>query len=141
MTGGNLSRLLVGALAILVLLFSAGHPTVVAKDVKILNLSWMLTNGTTLMSEAVLSCSLLVPIAIKHWNERYDGILPLSKLAGSCSNTLSLVDGEIIDDGNSPNQAMKAILAGDRLTDADIIYGPLLSKVSWLPILWSFRVS
>jgi hypothetical protein len=104
---------------------------IVAKDIKILNLSWMLVNGTTLASETVVTSSILVPLAIKHWNERYDGILRLSQLRGNCQNTLSLVEGKIIDSGNSPNQAMKAILYGDRLTNVDIIYGPMVSKVSY----------
>jgi hypothetical protein len=118
-----------GVLFAVLMLLSSVHIGI-AKDLKILNLSWMLVNGTTLTSEPVATCSMMVPIAIKHWNERYDGILPLSKLIGSCQNTLSLVEGHIIDDGNAPNQAMKAVLYGDRLAEADIIYGPLLSKVS-----------
>jgi hypothetical protein len=101
----------------------------VAKDVKILNLSWMLVNGTALTADSIVTSSFMVPIAIKHWNERYDGILPLSRLIGDCSNTLSLLEEQIIDSGNSPNQAMRAVLSGDRLSEADIIFGPLFSKV------------
>ena len=97
-------------------------------EVNILDIAYLTNNGAILNNAAATTSSMIVPIAVKHFNDRYDGILPLTKLIGSCNATLNLFGG-IFDDGGEPGIAMLALVGDSRFQNTDIILGPDLSTV------------
>ena len=99
-----------------------------AKSYKILNIGWFTNGGTTLASASAITPSILVPVALNHFNQRSDAVLPLSSLIPeSCNATLEMV-GRIKDDQGSPSAAMKEFILNYK--QADIVLGPVTSRTT-----------
>ena len=113
-----------GLLIVLFVIVFMGVPSI-AKDLRVLDIAWLTNNGTVPVDLASYTSSLWIPLAIKHFNERSNEVLPLTSIvAASCTAKLTLVDG-VHDDEQSPKKAMQEFMA--RSADADILLGPVLS--------------
>ena len=99
-----------------------------AKQINILYLAYLTDQGAFLSTTADTTAAMIVPIAMKHFNERSNAILPLSDLVGTCNATLNLYGG-IFDDEGLPGDAMLALVGESRFLQTDIILGPFLSTV------------
>ena len=104
----------------------------IARDVNILHFAWLTQDGTALLAsnpDAATSIY-IVPLAIKHFNNRYGGVLPLLSNLGSCNATIRL-DGGMLDDGGSSSIAMQEFVGSSRFRRVDMILGPLRSDVRY----------
>jgi len=99
-----------------------------AKQINILYLAYLTDQGAFLSTTADTTAAMIVPIAMKHFNERSNAILPLKELVGTCNATLNLYGG-IFDDEGLPGDAMLALVGESRFLQTDIILGPFLSTV------------
>jgi hypothetical protein len=117
-------------LGLLLLLFGALGRQSLAKEFRVLNIAWLSSNGTipTQPDLPSFTASLWIPLAVKHFNERSNDVLPLSSLVpSSCDATLTLVGG-VQDDELTPKLAMREFLAG--ANNADVLLGPVLSETA-----------
>ena len=85
-------------------------------------------DGRFLSNTGITTAAVIVPIAMKHFNERSNAILPLRDLVGTCNTTLN-ISGGIFDDEGLPGDAMLALVGDSRFLQTDIILGPVLSTV------------
>ena len=114
---------------ILLLLISCwGYFLVQAKQINILYLAYLTDKGAFLSNTADTTAAMMVPIAMKHFNERSNAILPLQELVGTCNATLNLYGG-VFDDEGLPGDAMLALVGDSRFLQTDIILGPFVSTV------------
>jgi len=101
-----------------------------AKEVRILSFSWMtLGSGVITISDTFVGY-MLVPIAIKHFNERDGRIIPaVASIAGKCNSTLKLAGGKMYDDSGEANVAMETFVQALEADNFDIIHGLSLNSV------------
>ena len=111
-----------------VLLFSV--ISIRARVFNVLDIASLTQQGVSLNSPTATSLSVIPIIALQHFNERYDGILPLSEMIGSCDAILNFISGTIFDDGGVPGGAMIALVGDSRFQQTDFILGPDSSAVS-----------
>ena len=97
--------------------------------VNILSLAWLTQNGTRNSLKEVFSSSMIIPIAVEHFNKRNGVILPAVAQLTGCNAQLRLVGG-VQDDEGLPSVAMRKMV--DTLTTETIhaIHGPDSSNVS-----------
>lgn len=115
-------------IVILLVVTMCGRSGVTARDVNILNLVWLTDGKGELMSNfELVSSSFLFPIAIKHFNERYTGIIPEIAQFRNCNVVLKLSDGLLHDTEGVSSNAMSTFLNNTKI---DVILGVGSSDVS-----------
>jgi hypothetical protein len=110
-------------------LFASTHH-VEAKELKMLALAWLSQNGVLMDAEQYYASFFILPMAVKHFNERSDAIIPyLSSRTANCSATINMLDG--IKDGRGLANVDMSHLIGTLSRDGriDVIHGPTKSDV------------
>ena len=95
----------------------------------VLDIASLTQQGVPLSSPTATTLGVIPIIAVQHFNQRCDAILPLSEMIGSCDAILNLTSGTIFDDGGAPGGAMIALVGDSRFQQTDFILGPDSSTV------------
>jgi hypothetical protein len=96
-----------------------------AQVVNILLLASLSSGGALVWEEDDTFASFLVlPYAIKHFNERDGTILKEFASLENCRARLALMGGSMHDDAGQPNVAMTILMAALDLGTVDVILGP-----------------
>jgi hypothetical protein len=101
--------------------------------INMLNFAWLTNAGDFLYpaNPDVATSSMLVPMAVQHFNQRYGGVLPFFSSLGSCDAQIRLVTGRIRDDQGLSSLAMKTFITLRATRRIDIIQGSIRSDVSF----------
>jgi len=74
--------------------------------VRILGLAWLSFGGNILKNDDVYSSTAIIPVAIKHFNERLDNIFPELSKYKECGAQLALANDTLYDTRGLPNIGM-----------------------------------
>jgi len=120
-------------LVLLVATFDEQTTFVAAKDIQMLSSVWMSSGGRLISNTDLLTAYVVVPIAVKHFNERYGGIVPaLASIPKSCNSTIRFVDSRMLDNTGISTIAMTEMLEEFNEGALDVVHGPIRSDVSTL---------
>ena len=112
------------------------------REVNMLSLAWLSQNGLLTNTEQYFASFMLLPVAVKHFNERDNTIIPdLSSRTKNCNATIRIFGGEIKDGRGLQNIAMRHLVEAHRssIEKPDIIHGPTQSDVSYSIKYINFR--
>jgi len=119
------ARRLVVAIAFVLLMATIAE----ARDVNIMQFSLLSFRDAVLSLHEYFSAYMLVPIAIKHFNARYTGIVPAIGSAKSCNVRLVLSNNRLHDTTGVSSVAMKKFVEEYAEHRIDVIHGLTLQEV------------
>jgi hypothetical protein len=109
---------------------SASVSQIQGRDTKILSLQMLTVDNNYMQNDDFLLSSFIQPIALKHFNERYAGIIKELGSLGNCTAKLQFTGDHIIDTKGDPYLAMTIFLDNYQADQVDIIEGPTNTEVS-----------
>jgi len=107
------------------------HDAEAVRTINMLQLAWLSDAGEPLNNQDVATSLLVVPLAVKHFNKRYDGIVPAVASARTCDVQISMMGG-MRDDTGVSSTAMLQFVGGSNFRNVTVIQGPIRSDVSWI---------
>ena len=120
----------IGLLVLCMVLLRVVQAQTKATTLRVLSLAWLSTDGILTRNEDIYSSYMMVPIAIKHFNDRNGSIIEEFANLKDCKMKLELVNGKLHDDHGQANIAMTALVRALYMNRVDIIHGPGRSDVS-----------